>query len=221
MSLIQDLSRRLSRAATLAAATIALCVALPSFSSAAFISIAKDLTIAPGETLTVPVTVTNDSSQAIDILNIDIYIAFDNTLITVSNLTKGPFTSSFNAALVIDSALGQINTTQDTAVAASLAANSSAVVLSFDVVALASFSTPGLSTALNIMARQNGVSTNINEGGITLNPAPTNNPDDAVDGLITVRGGGGGVIPEPSSIALVGLGLAGLGGFALRRRRSA
>jgi hypothetical protein len=148
----------------------------------------------------VPVTVTNDTSTTLNILGIDLFIDFDPSLITVSNVRAGAFTTSFTAALFLfDNATGQISATQSTATGKDLLANATAQVLLFDVTATSAL-TPGLSTPINILANRGANSiTAINEDANLLRPAPTNASNDPGDGLITA-------VPEPSSVVLMGIG---------------
>jgi hypothetical protein len=58
---------------------------------------------------------------------------------------------------------------------------------------------------------------NVDGDPLALSRAITNGIDPGVDGIITVRSSSA-VIPEPSSMVLAGLGIAGVADMALRRR---
>jgi hypothetical protein len=60
---------------------------------------------------------------------------------------------------------------------------------------------------------------NVDGDPLQLTRTITNGIDPGVDGLITVRSSSV-VIPEPGSVLLAGLGIAGVAGMALRRRAS-
>ncbi len=188
---------------------------------AAFISVPTDLAVDPGGTVVVPVNL-NTGPDGVAFSGVDIYLTYDPAVFTVvtsevgSVLTSNGFTGA--TPPINTSQPGLVVMSQSRAALLSLGANQSVPLLSLTLMA-APGAAPGTTSVINLFfdgPTVPGIAglTDTNGDSVVLNP-PITNDVTSIDGLVLIRGT---PIPEPGSAALLGAGLAGLGGLIARRR---
>jgi hypothetical protein len=148
-----------------------------------------DLTGAPGETVTIPVTLEVTEAAGISVAAVDLAIAYDPAVFTVSNFVRGALLDGFGftAPVVNSSTPGILRVTMSSAAGPELAFGAAGVVFQFD--ATVAVEAPEGVTRLNLLQNFESTFTGIENNDIdqlTLVPAPTNADNDPVDGVFTV-----------------------------------
>ncbi|MCL4206381.1 MAG: hypothetical protein KJ000_28200, partial [Pirellulaceae bacterium] len=148
-----------------------------------------DLTGGPGETVTIPVTLEVTEAAGISVAAIDLAIAYDPAVFTVSNFARGALLDGFGftAPVVNSSTPGILRVTMSSAAGPELAFGVSGVVFQFDATVAAE--TPEGVTRINLLQNSGVTFTGIENNDIeqlTLVPAPTNADNDPVDGVFTI-----------------------------------
>jgi hypothetical protein len=151
------------------------------------LSISKDLAAAPGEELTIPVnidSIVDLTGSGLESAELAIY--YDATALDVTSVTLGSLiaNSGWNLVPRIDALAGRV--------LISLAGTQPLEgFFQGELVQLHAAVKPDASGALRInladYARDPALRTQLNEGGLTLVPAPTDAANDPVDGLVTIR----------------------------------
>jgi hypothetical protein len=141
--------------------------------------------VTAGSTIIVPVSVTA-GPVALNITSADVALTFDPTVLQfVSATNNGTLLNGFSSQVNPDNTGGSIRLTEFTGGSgAALAASTGASLINLTFQVNPNASGP---TVLNVMQSVSPTITNLNAGGITLSPAPTNAPTDTgVDGIFTV-----------------------------------
>ena len=183
---------------------------------ASFISITPpSSTLAPGASETISVAFT--STQDFTLQSTSFALVFDTTRFSanVASFRPGNLISG-SSSFTLDP-FGHIwGGSTLPAGGNPLTAGQFGTLMTFTLTALAN--APAGSGQINLLASFNigtNITTGINGGAITLSPAPTDGFDPAIDATVTVTAG---AVPEPSSLALCGLGGLAALGYASRRR---
>jgi hypothetical protein len=147
------------------------------------------LTGRPGDTVTIPVVLEVTEPSGISVAAIDLAIAYDPTVFTVSNFVRGPLLDGFGFTTPIVNAAtpGILRVTMSAAAGPELAFGATGVVFRFDatVAAEAAEGVSRINLLQNFESTFTGIEDN-NIASLTLVPAPTNADNDAVDGVFTV-----------------------------------
>ena len=153
------------------------------------VSLPKGLVVAPGGHVAVPVSLKQTDHAPIGLDSFDLAIAFDPAAFTVAGVRVGSLAKGFELTWGVDAKLGLINISAVRpagAVVLSPGALGSLAIL--DLVARPG-ATSG-SRSLNLLdsayAAGGSRSTRLNDGGLVLSPAPTNSPNDPVDGQVFI-----------------------------------
>ena len=214
--------RRSITAALLAAAAL---VGPARGASASFLSITSPSpTLSPGQSETVSVQFT--STESFLLQAIDLAIAYDKTRFSVSNVQLGNLDSAatgFSLAVGFPASgvagIGEVTTSAFTGTLGNQINLGTIGTLETFTLTVLPAAPAGVGSIINLQASFGNTFTAVyadaNGDAIGLTPPPTNGFDPGIDALITVT-----PVPEPSSIALLGLGGAGLLGYALRHRRT-
>ena len=203
------LSRKLPKLLFIGAIGFLLCVNVAWADPVVSVSPSSQ-TVNPGDTFSVDIVVSGltDTLQA---FNFD--LGFDSAVLTATAVTDGGFFAGFPTILVsnpeADLAAPDVNFSLS---ALSLGPPSNNIgtplaSITFDVLSGAA---PGASTlTLN----------DVNLFGVPpLFGLPPTITSSSVNGSVTISGSGGPAIPEPSTILLLGTGLAGLGLYRWRKQ---
>jgi endonuclease/exonuclease/phosphatase family metal-dependent hydrolase len=162
------------------------------------------LTVRPGQTLPLPVEIDVTAPQGVWLESADLAFSFDPTQVAVSNArTAGTLLDGFTVSANIDAAAGTVRLALVSPVPRFLPAGALGSLVVLDLTVL-----PGARgvTPLNLDANIGSTRTELNGGGLTLVPAPTNAADDPVDGAVEVRG------PAPARAAPTALRPGPVGG---------
>ncbi len=153
------------------------------------LSLPRDLSAAPGDTLSVPLTLEQTDPTTIALTSFDLVIAFDPSVFTVSGARLGGLSAGFTLLpVVIDATAGVVRIHGLRSTPLSLAPGTVGTLAELELVVRPD-AMPGM-TSLNLLAAtptpRGPVFTGLNGGGLTLVPAPTNAADDPVDGVVTI-----------------------------------
>jgi hypothetical protein len=150
--------------------------------------IPTSLTAVPGAVVTVPVRLDVTAAGGVTFRSVDVALAFDAAKFVVSNpRVAGTLLAGFTVVSNIDPATGVVRLSlySPTGVTLPNGTTGDALLLDFAVKAGAA----GGATPINVLADNGLIRTGLNEGQLTLNPAPTNGAADAnVDGTVTIGG---------------------------------
>jgi hypothetical protein len=149
----------------------------------------RDIDAAPGSSLIVPVLFRQTNGSPIGLDSADIAIEFDPSLFMVTGVTLGDVPQGFTLAVSYDNATGEIIATErSTSGPIELAPGTLGSLLLIDLTIR-----PGAALGiarLNLLAEGRVGSTvlytSLDDGGLTLNPAPTDSDLDPTDGIVTV-----------------------------------
>jgi hypothetical protein len=166
-----------------------------------------DYSGAPGSTVTVAVNLSVTDPNGLLYNSDDLAIVFDPTRFQVSNIRSGSlFGEPANVATAAnpDNTAGTIRIGQYRLALNPLSypqgTNGPIVLIDFLVLA---GDAPGTSSPLNISQNVSSTFTDVNGGAATLNPSPTNAPDDpGVDGVFSIvagNSGGTGALPPDAT----------------------
>lgn len=146
------------------------------------LNIPKNLRARPGRTVTVPVNL--DFSEGLQ--SVDLALSFDAERLEVVSVRRGSLTRDFDLfAVNVDQEAGTIRVGLGRTAGPSTGRGSGSVLqIRFRVRAEASAGT----AVINLRKGLGATRTQLNEGGLDLNPDPSDQAGDMLDGLITVRG---------------------------------
>jgi hypothetical protein len=155
------------------------------------LSIPRDLSGAPGDTLTVPVVLEVTEAAGIELSGGDFAISYDASMFSASNVQLGSVLSGFVPASNT-SIPGTVVFTTSGPGTGHLPFGTVTTLFTMDFTILSGASAG--SSAINLRQNSGTTFTSVfaNDADLTeltLIPAPTNGSDDATDGLITVTGG--------------------------------
>jgi surface-anchored protein len=145
------------------------------------------LTGVAGGTVTVPVRLEVTEPGGVSFRSADFAVAFDPARFSASNVRVGGLLSGFVVVSEVDNAAGvvRVSVYSPTGVTLPNGTTGDALLIDFAV----SLSAPAGGSPVNLLADNGLTRTALNEGQLTLSPAPTNAANDAnVDGTITVGG---------------------------------
>ncbi len=167
--------------------------------------ISQSLSAAPGATLAVPVQFLQTSSAMIGLEEFELALSFDPAVLRIEGVQLGSLPAGFNLNWSVDAAAGQL-LISGAAPSGTLSLSPGAAGSLVSIQAAVLRGTPSGSTAINLrrsLSTPGGpLLTGLNEGNLVLVPAPTNADDDAVDGLITIRGAARrGPRPHPAAVS--------------------
>jgi hypothetical protein len=160
--------------------------------------IPQNLTGTPGATVTVPVQMKVTESTGISVSEVDVAFAYDTSLFTVSNPRLGSLlpASTFDVTLFDTTSFpGEVILSAASSVSSvSLPANDLGSVFLVDFTVKSG--APNTASPVNLQAEYDSggmpvITTAVYDNNLmplTLNPAPTNASNDAVDGIFTVTG---------------------------------
>ncbi len=155
-----------------------------------------------GQTITVPLMLDVTDAGGIALQAGDYALSFDPTKFSVANARLGTLDATgFGISANVNNTLGTITVSTfatGSPVNLSFGTSGSVVLLDFTVLAGAALG----SSAIDLENDIGGTFTSLNEGGLTLVPAPTNNANDPVDGLFTIQGNTPDVALSVSSASL-------------------
>ncbi len=155
-----------------------------------------------GQTITVPLMLDVTDAGGIALQAGDYALSFDQTKFSVANARLGTLDASgFGISANVNNTLGTITVSTfatGSPVNLSFGTSGSVVLLDFTVLAGAALG----SSPIDLENDIGGTFTSLNEGGLTLIPAPTNNANDPVDGLFTIQGNTPDVALSVSSASL-------------------
>ncbi len=155
-----------------------------------------------GQTITVPLMLDVTDVGGISLQAGDYALSFDPTKFSVANARLGTLDATgFGISANVNNTLGTITVSTfatGSPVNLSFGTSGSVVLLDFTVLAGAALG----SSAIDLENDIGGTFTSLNEGGLTLVPAPTNNANDPVDGLFTIQGNTPDVALSVSSASL-------------------
>jgi subtilisin family serine protease len=156
------------------------------------VSLPKNLSVAPGGAVSVPVDFLQTAGAPIDLGSFDLAIAYDPSAFSVVGVRPGSLAAGSTFLWSVDPKAGLIYVSEASRSGpAALAPGTSGTLALLDLKALPG-ARPG-SRPVNLLgsvyANGEDRATRLNDGHLVLSPAPTNGAGDPVDGLITVTGG--------------------------------
>jgi hypothetical protein len=142
--------------------------------------LSKTFVAAPGETVTVPVRL----DRSVELHAVDLALSYDGRRLEFVSAARGSLTADFDLLLVNhDPAAGTLRL----GLSRSLGSiddrgSGSVVLLTFRI----QDNAPAGRALINLRERVEQTATALNEGGLDLNPAPSDRAGDVLDGAITV-----------------------------------
>ncbi len=178
------------------------------------LSLPRDLSAAPGDTLSVPLTLEQTDPTTIALTSFDLVIAFDPSVFTVSGARLGGLSAGFTLLpVVIDATAGVVRIHGLRSTPLSLAPGTVGTLAELELVVRPD-ACSGVSS-LNLLAvtstPRGPVFTGLNGGTLSLVPAPTNAADDPIDGRV--------MIGETTPVVSLAVGLPRQGQHAVRSDR--
>lgn len=162
------------------------------------LSIPRDLTAAPGQTLNIPVNI----DSIVDLTgngleSADLVLYYDPTVIQINRASLGGLLTELDGWMVatrIDPLAGRIFVSVASTTALEGRFAGELVKLSATVLDTAKAGASPINLAAN--SREFSRVTQLNEGWLTLIPAPTDSANDAIDGLLTITGTASAATPQ-------------------------
>jgi hypothetical protein len=150
----------------------------------------RTLTAAPGDTIRVPIHFEQTDSRPIDFSAFDLVVSFDTNMFTLMDVVPGDVLPPDEFLVVRRDGLVAISAASIEPRTISPGVTGTLAWLSLRV---RDDAVPNATSALNLLdsapSNQRGqLGTLAGDGRLVLHPAPTNRPDDPVDGLVRIRG---------------------------------
>jgi len=143
------------------------------------------LSVAAGDTVTVPIVLDVTEPAGISLLSADYAVTFDPARFSVSDVRLGTAINGFSITSNPNNVAGTLaisTFSNGAALALPNGFSGNAILMDFTAKAgAASGASP-----VDLKQTLNGTATALNEGELTLMPAPTNSSNDSVDGLVTI-----------------------------------
>lgn len=155
------------------------------------VSLPRDLAAQVGQTIKVPLRLEQTSDHPIDIASYDFLMRFDPAVLQVGAVTAGDLGTGFAFSSSVDAATGLLVISASSATALTVQPGTTGVIFWIELTIKPG--APAGAVVLNLLgsqstARTGVLTTSLNEGGLTLFPAPTNAGDDTVDGVLIIKG---------------------------------
>lgn len=149
------------------------------------LSIPRNLTAASGQLLTIPIDIDSIVNLTDGLASADLVLYFDPQVLEITSVSLGRLVAGRSGWLIssrIDPLAGRIDLSL---------AGTNPLVGQFhgelvQLQATVKSKAPAGATAINLAASSRSRSTQLNEGFLTLIPAPTDAANDAIDGLLTI-----------------------------------
>jgi hypothetical protein len=173
------------------------------------LSIPQNLSVAAGDTVTVPIVLDVTEPAGISLLSADYGVTFDASRFSVSNVRLGTAITGFSITSNPNNAAGTLAiSTFSNGAALELPNGFSGNAILMDFTAKADASSGG--SPVDLKQTLNGTATALNEGGLTLIPAPTDSSNDSVDGVVTILD----IVPPTVTLAVDNANISEASGVA-------
>ncbi len=150
----------------------------------------RTLSAAPGETLSIPILFrqSEPDGRPISLQAFDLIIAFDPRVFSVGNVRLGSLAAGFGLLTSVDNTQGRIIITASSATPITIDAGlvDTLLLMDFTIKADAAAGSSAINLMDSVPSNLGNHRTFLNEGGLTLVPAPTNRDDDPIDGRVAI-----------------------------------
>lgn len=150
------------------------------------LSVPRNLSAVPGQSLIIPVDIDSiENLTGNGLASADLVLYFDPAVIEVTEVRLGQLLAN-RAGWMISSHIDPVAGRIDISIAGTRSLEGKFIGELLQLQATVREDAPAGSSAINLAANSRRRQTQLNEGFLTLIPAPTDSPDDAIDGLLTV-----------------------------------